>query len=43
MVQKFLAEQDALDKALESAGPTATIHDESTLEYFDRYMAGDRK
>jgi hypothetical protein len=43
LVKQFLAEQDALDKALESAGPTATIHDESTLEYFDRYMAGDRK
>lgn len=43
LVQEFLAEQDALDRALLSAGPTATIYDESTLEYFDRYMAGDRK
>lgn len=39
----FVAEQDALDKALEAAGPTATIYDESTLEHFDRFVAGDRK
>lgn len=43
LVKKFLAEQDALDKALEAAGPTATIYDESTLEHFDRFVAGDRK
>jgi hypothetical protein len=41
LVKQFLAEQDALDKALESAGPTATIYDDSTMEYFHRYMACD--
>lgn len=39
----FVAEQDALDKALEAAGPTATIHDEETMEHFDRFIAEDRK
>jgi hypothetical protein len=42
LVKQFLKEQDALDKALEAAGPTSTIHDEDTMEYFDRYIAGDR-
>jgi len=39
----FVAEQDALDKALEAGGPLATIYDESTMDHFDRFMAGDRK
>lgn len=43
LVQQFLAEQDALDKALEAAGPNATIHDDTTWEYFNRFMSGDRK
>jgi hypothetical protein len=43
LVKQFMKEQDALDAALEAAGPTATIHDESTLEHFDRFVAGDRK
>lgn len=42
LVQQFLAEQDALDKALEAAGPTATIHDEATIDHFNRFVAGDR-
>jgi hypothetical protein len=42
LVQQFMKEQDALDKALEAAGPTATIYDEGTLEHFERFVAGDR-
>lgn len=42
LVQQFVKEQDALDKALEAAGPTATIHDEETMDHFNRFIAGDR-
>ena len=43
LTQQFIAEQDALDRALEAAGPTATIYDESTMDYFNRFVAGDKK
>lgn len=42
LVQQFVKEQDALDKALEAAGPDAKYYDEETLEYFNKFMAGDR-
>jgi hypothetical protein len=42
LVIAFMKEQDALDEALAAAGPTATIYDDHTLEYFDRFVAGDR-
>jgi hypothetical protein len=42
LVQQFIKEQDAMDRALDRAGPDATIYDEATLDYFNRYIAGDR-
>ena len=40
--KEFERQVEEEDKAWDSAGPTYNLDDEQSLEYFNRYIAGDR-